>query len=50
MRGEGAPLPALLESTSRRVGLQPNAQGKLLLTFFPVEGNAAVSGIQVLPQ
>jgi hypothetical protein len=31
-------------------GLEPNAQGKLLLTFVPVEGNAAVSGIEVLPQ
>jgi Malectin domain len=31
-------------------GLEPNAQGKLLLTFVPVEGYAAVSGIEVLPQ
>jgi hypothetical protein len=30
-------------------GLEPNAQGKLLLTFVPVEGYAAVSGIEVLP-
>lgn len=31
-------------------GLEPNAQGKLLLTFVPVEGYATVTGIEVLPQ
>lgn len=31
-------------------GLAPNAQGKLLLSFVPVEGYATVSGIEVLPQ
>jgi len=31
-------------------GLQPNAQGKLLLSFVPVEGYATVSGIEVLPK
>lgn len=31
-------------------GLEPNAQGKLLLIFVPVEGYAAVSGIEVLSQ
>jgi hypothetical protein len=31
-------------------GLQPNAQGKLLLNFIPVEGYATVTGIEVLPQ
>ena len=31
-------------------GLEPNAQGKLLLSFVPVEGYATVTGIQVLPQ
>jgi hypothetical protein len=30
--------------------LQPNAQGKLLLNFVPVEGYATVTGIEVLPQ
>jgi hypothetical protein len=30
-------------------GLQPNAQGKLLLSFVPVEGYATVTGIEVLP-
>jgi len=30
--------------------LEPNAQGKLLLSFVPLEGYAAVSGIEVLPQ
>jgi hypothetical protein len=30
--------------------LQPNAQGKLLLSFVPVEGYATVTGIEVLPQ
>jgi hypothetical protein len=28
----------------------PNAQGKLLLSFVPVEGYATVTGIEVLPQ
>ncbi|MGP8270088.1 MAG: malectin domain-containing carbohydrate-binding protein [Terracidiphilus sp.] len=32
------------------VGLEPNAQGKLLLSFVPVQGYATVSGIEVLPQ
>ena len=32
------------------VGLEPNAQGKLILSFVPVEGYATVSGIEVLPQ
>jgi hypothetical protein len=31
-------------------GLEPNAQGKLLLNFVPVEGYATVAGIEVLPQ
>jgi hypothetical protein len=31
-------------------GLEPNAQGKLLLSFVPVQGYATVSGIEVLPQ
>jgi hypothetical protein len=31
-------------------GLMPNAQGKLLLSFVPVEGYATVTGIEVLPQ
>ena len=31
-------------------GLEPNAQGKLLLNFVPVEGYATVSGIEVLAQ
>jgi hypothetical protein len=31
-------------------GLAPNAQGKLLLSFVPVEGYASVTGIEVLPQ
>jgi hypothetical protein len=30
--------------------LEPNAQGKLLLSFVPVEGYATVTGIEVLPQ
>jgi hypothetical protein len=34
----------------RAVGLEPNAQGKLLLSFVPVEGYATVTGIEVLPQ
>jgi hypothetical protein len=31
-------------------GLEPNAQGKLLLSFVPVEGYASVAGVEVLPQ
>ncbi len=31
-------------------GLEPNAQGKLMLSFVPVEGYASVAGIEVLPQ
>lgn len=31
-------------------GLEPNAQGKLLLSFVPVDGYASVAGIEVLPQ
>jgi len=35
----------------RRVtGLEPNAQGKILLSFVPVKGYASVTGIEVLPQ
>ena len=30
--------------------LEPNTQGKLLLSFVPVEGYASVTGIEVLPQ
>ena len=31
-------------------GLQPNAQGKLLLEFVPTRNYATVSAIEVLPQ
>ena len=34
----------------RASGLVPNAQGKLLLSFVPVEGYATVTGIDVVPQ
>jgi hypothetical protein len=34
----------------RATGLVPNAQGKLLLTFVPVDGYATVTGIEVVPQ
>jgi hypothetical protein len=30
--------------------LEPNAQGKLLLEFVPVNGYATVSAIEVIPQ
>jgi hypothetical protein len=30
--------------------LEPNAQGKLLLSFVPVEGYATVTGIEVVPE
>lgn len=31
-------------------GIEPNAQGKLLLSFVPVKGYATISGIEVLPE
>jgi hypothetical protein len=34
----------------KSVVLEPNAQGKLLLSFVPVRGYATVTGIEVLPQ
>lgn len=34
----------------KATGLEPNAQGKLLLSFVPVQGYATVTGIEVIPQ
>jgi len=34
----------------KAVGLEPDAQGKLVLAFVPVEGYATVTGIEVIPQ
>lgn len=34
----------------KTMNLEPNAQGKLLLSFVPVEGYATVTGIEVIPQ
>jgi hypothetical protein len=34
----------------RENGMEPNAQGKLMLTFAPVQGYASVTGIEVAPQ
>ena len=34
----------------RATGLEPNAQGKLVLNFVPVEGYATVTGIEVVAQ
>jgi hypothetical protein len=34
----------------RVVGLEPNTQGKLLLSFVPVKGYASVTGIEVIPE
>lgn len=31
-------------------GLEPNAQGKLMLSFVPVKGYATVTGIEVMPE
>ncbi len=31
-------------------GLEPNAQGKFLLSFVPVKGYASITGIEVLPE
>ena len=36
--------------TRKFAGLEPNAQGKLLVRFEPVEGYATVVGIEVQPQ
>jgi hypothetical protein len=36
--------------TRKFTGIEPNAQGKLLLSFVPVEGYATVTGIEVFPQ
>jgi hypothetical protein len=36
--------------TRKFTGLEPNAQGKLLLSFVPVDGYATVTGIEVLPE
>lgn len=40
--GEGRPVEKVF------TGLRPNAQGKLLLTFVPVNGMACVNGIEVV--
>jgi hypothetical protein len=34
----------------RATGLEPNAQGKLMLNFVPVKGYASVTGIEVVAQ
>jgi hypothetical protein len=34
----------------RASGIEPNAQGKLMLTFVPVQGYATVTGIEVVAQ
>ncbi|MGA7244430.1 MAG: malectin domain-containing carbohydrate-binding protein [Terracidiphilus sp.] len=36
--------------TRRFAGIEPNAQGKLLLSFEPVKGYATVVGVEVQPQ
>jgi len=36
--------------TRKFTDLKPNAQGKLLLSFVPLDGYATVTGIEVLPQ
>lgn len=42
---------AQVDVVTRKVtGLEPNAQGKLLLNFVPVEGYASVTGIEIIPQ
>jgi hypothetical protein len=42
--GEGRPLVRQVS------GLEPDAQGKLLLEFVPVQYYATVSAIEVVPQ
>jgi hypothetical protein len=34
----------------KATGLEPNAQGKLLLNFVPVQGYASVTGIEVVEE
>jgi hypothetical protein len=34
----------------RATGLEPNAQGKLMLSFVPVKGYASVTGIEVVEE
>jgi len=34
----------------RFAGLEPNAQGKLLFSFIPVQGHATLIGLEVLPE
>jgi hypothetical protein len=34
----------------RFAAIEPNAQGKIILSFVPVSGHATVSGIEVLPE
>jgi hypothetical protein len=34
----------------RASGIEPNAQGKLMLTFVPVQGYASITGIEVVAQ
>jgi hypothetical protein len=34
----------------KMTGLEPNAQGKLLLAFVPVDGYATVTGVEVVPE
>jgi len=36
--------------TRKFTDLEPNAQGKLLLSFVPVDGYATVTGVEVLPE
>ena len=47
LRKEGVQSDIVIRKFS---GLEPNAQGKLLLSFVPVDGYASVAGIEVLPQ
>ena len=42
--GEGRPL------VRRITGLEPDAQGKLLLEFVPLQYYATVSAIEIVPQ
>jgi hypothetical protein len=47
LRKEAHPADVVVRRFS---GIEPNAQGKLLLAFVPVEGYATLTGIEVLPQ
>ena len=47
LMSEGRPADVVIR---RIAAVEPNAQGKVLLSFVPVKGYASVTGIELLPQ